>query len=55
MPKNETVLTPMPRRVRLGIGTLDGIVRVVGNSIEVAESTTVGLFKQGKTDELAKI
>jgi len=38
MLKNETVLTPTPTRESLGIGVFEGIVRVVGNSIEVAGS-----------------
>jgi hypothetical protein len=39
MPRNDTVLTPTPTRENFGSGTLEGIVRVVGNSIEVAGST----------------
>jgi hypothetical protein len=38
MPRNDTVLTPTPTRVKIGKGTLDGIRRYVGNWISVAGS-----------------
>jgi hypothetical protein len=39
MPRNETVRTPKPMRLKVGILTLDGTSSVLGNAIEVAVST----------------
>jgi hypothetical protein len=41
MPRNETVLTPTPTSENFGSKVLAGILRVVGNSIEVAGSATM--------------
>ncbi len=39
MPRNETVRTPKPTRLKVGILTLAGTSSVLGNAIEVAVST----------------
>ena len=39
MPRNETVRTPRPTRLKVGILTWDGTLSDLGNAIEVAGST----------------
>jgi hypothetical protein len=41
MPRNDTVLTPRPTRENFGNGFFEAIVRVLGNSIEVAGSASI--------------
>jgi hypothetical protein len=41
MPRNDTVLTPRPTSENFGSGFFEAIMRVVGNSMEVAGSATI--------------